>query len=147
MFSYCFYYRRKVLRLFRGQLHVMKVQPEILFVQMLLYGGFINNQIFHSSKLNSVKRALGLKRKLTRIQIFLAALLVFHTQQLRNQTKKNWQRSLSIDPETISGILSQNFWFEKHIVMDNCVVNLNRFSLKKVKFIVMVYCLLLRVIS
>ena len=41
----------------------------------------------------------------------------------------NWKH-LSKDPETISGILSQNLWFNKHIVIDNSIVNFNKFPQK-----------------
>ena len=34
----------------------------------------------------------------------------------------NWEQYLSTDPETISGILSQNPWFNKHIITDNSTV-------------------------
>ena len=34
----------------------------------------------------------------------------------------NWEQYLSTDPETISGILSQNPWFNKHMITDNSTV-------------------------
>ena len=42
----------------------------------------------------------------------------------------NWKQYLSTDPETISGILSQNLWFNKHIITDNPIVNFTKFSQK-----------------
>ena len=45
----------------------------------------------------------------------------------------NWKQYLSTDPETISGILSQNLWFNKH--MDNSIANPTKFSQKYISFI------------
>ena len=47
----------------------------------------------------------------------------------------NWKQYLSTDPETISGILSQNLWFNEHIIIDNCMVNFTNFSQKNINFI------------
>ena len=45
----------------------------------------------------------------------------------------NWKQYLSTDPETISGILSQNLWFNKH--MDNSIANPTKFSQNYISFI------------
>ena len=42
----------------------------------------------------------------------------------------NLKQYLSTDPETISGILSQNLWFNKQIVMDNSIFKFTKFSQK-----------------
>ena len=42
----------------------------------------------------------------------------------------NWKQYLSTDPETTSGILSQNLWFNKHIIIDNFTVNFTKNSQK-----------------
>ena len=47
----------------------------------------------------------------------------------------NWKQYLSTDPETISGILSQNLWFNKHIIIDNSFVNFTKFSQKNINFL------------
>ena len=47
----------------------------------------------------------------------------------------NWKQYLSTDPETISGILSQNLWFNEHIIIDNCMVNFTNFSQKNINLI------------
>ena len=47
----------------------------------------------------------------------------------------NWEQYLSTDPETISGILSQNPWFNKRIITDNSTVNFTKFSQKNINFI------------
>ena len=44
----------------------------------------------------------------------------------------NWKQYLSTDPETISGILSQNLWFNKHIIISNYIVNFTKFSQKNI---------------
>ena len=46
----------------------------------------------------------------------------------------NWKQYLSTDPETISGILSQKPWFNKHRIIDNSTVNFTKFSQKKYQF-------------
>ena len=47
----------------------------------------------------------------------------------------NWKQYLSTDPETISGILSQNLWFNKHRIIDNTIVNFTKFSHKNINFV------------
>ena len=47
----------------------------------------------------------------------------------------NWKQYLSTDPETISGILSQNLRFNKVIIIDNFTVNLTKFSQKKISLV------------
>ena len=47
----------------------------------------------------------------------------------------NWKKYLSTDPETISGILSQNLWFNKHIIIHNSTVNFTKFSQKNINFV------------
>ena len=47
----------------------------------------------------------------------------------------NWKQYLLTDPETISGILSQNRWFNKHIVIDNSIVNFTKFSQKNINLV------------
>ena len=42
----------------------------------------------------------------------------------------NWKQYLSTDPETLSGILSQNSLLNKHIVIDNSIVNFTKLSQK-----------------
>ena len=46
---------------------------------------------------------------------------------------QNWKQYLSTDPETISGILSQNLWFNKDIIIDNSIVT--KFSQKNISFV------------
>ena len=47
----------------------------------------------------------------------------------------NWKQYLSTDPETISGILSQNLWFNKHIIIGNSTVTFTKFSQKNISFV------------
>ena len=47
----------------------------------------------------------------------------------------NWKQYLSTDPETISGILSQNVWFNKHIIIGNSTVTFTKFSQKNISFV------------
>ena len=47
----------------------------------------------------------------------------------------NWKQYLQTDPETISGILSHNLWFNKHIIIHNSIVNFQKFSLKNINFV------------
>ena len=47
----------------------------------------------------------------------------------------NSSQYLSTDPENISGILSQNLWFNKHIIIDNSTVNFTKFSQKNINFV------------
>ena len=47
----------------------------------------------------------------------------------------NWKQYLSTDPETISGILSQNLWFNKHIIIDNSTVKFTKLSQKNINFV------------
>ena len=47
----------------------------------------------------------------------------------------NWKQYLSTDPETISGILSQNLWFNKHRIIDNTIVNFTKFSHENINFV------------
>ena len=47
----------------------------------------------------------------------------------------NWKQHLSTDPETISGILSQNLWFNKLIIIDKSTVNFTKFSQKNIDFV------------
>ena len=47
----------------------------------------------------------------------------------------NWKQYLSTDPETILGILSQNLWFNKHIIIGNSTVTFTKFSQKNISFV------------
>ena len=47
----------------------------------------------------------------------------------------NWKQYLSTDPETMSGILSQSLWLNKHIIIDNSIVNFTKFSRKNINFV------------
>ena len=46
----------------------------------------------------------------------------------------NWKQYLSTVSEIILGILSQNLLFNKHVIIDNCIVNFTKFSQKKYQF-------------
>ena len=43
--------------------------------------------------------------------------------------------TISTDPETISGILSQKLWLSKHIIIDNSTVNFTKSSEENINFI------------
>ena len=47
----------------------------------------------------------------------------------------NWKQYLSTDLETISYILLQNLWFNKHKIIDNSTVNFIKFSQKSINFV------------
>ena len=47
----------------------------------------------------------------------------------------NWKQYLQADPETISGILSHNLWFNKDIIIHNSIANFQKFSLKNINFV------------
>ena len=47
----------------------------------------------------------------------------------------NWKQYLLTHPETISSILLQNLWFNKHIIIDNSIVYFTKFSQKHINFV------------
>ena len=47
----------------------------------------------------------------------------------------NWKQYISTNRQTISDILSQNLWFNKHIIIGNSIVNFTKFSQKNINFV------------
>ena len=87
---------------------------------------------FHEWKLiplKLIKKSFGDELKYNS-NLSLNNSYVRHFPCLYKNILLNWKQYLSTDPETTSGILSQNLWFNKHIIIDNFTVNFTKNSQK-----------------